>query len=155
MINIEVERRLSGAVAVAAFEGWNDAAEAATDAVSHLLTSWRAELLATVDPEDYYDFQVNRPHVGFDADGVREVSWRTTSFWHCTAGPVERDIVLVTGIEPNLRWRSFWQLKLRDLIAAVIIVVSFGAILFSAYKAQELRNKLRGSGAEHRTGGYR
>ena len=57
--------------------------------------------------------------------------------------------------DQTLRWRSFWLLKLRDLIAAGVIVVSFGAILFSAYKAQELRNKLRATGAEHRTGGYR
>ena len=57
--------------------------------------------------------------------------------------------------DQNLRWRTFWLLKLRDLIAAGAIVVSFGAILYSAYRVQELRNKLRGSSAEHRTGGYR
>jgi len=129
-MNIEVERRLADAVAVAAFEGWNDAGEAATDAVSHLLASWRAELLATIDPEDYYDFQVNRPHVGFDADGAREVSWRTTSFWHCTAGPSGRDVVLVTGIEPNLRWRSFTD-EVIDYLEAVGVttLVTLGALL--------------------------
>jgi proteasome assembly chaperone (PAC2) family protein len=130
VITIEVERQLSDAVAVAAFEGWNDAGEAATDAVSHLLTAWRAQLLATIDPEDYYDFQVNRPHVGFDSDGRREVSWRTTSFWHCTGGPVERDVVLVTGIEPNLRWRSFTDETLDYLQAiGVSTFVTLGALL--------------------------
>src|SRR5438105_6872104 len=57
--------------------------------------------------------------------------------------------------DQNLRWRSFWQLKFRDAIAAGIIGVSFGGILFSAYRVQELRRKLRGESAEHRTGGYR
>jgi proteasome assembly chaperone (PAC2) family protein len=130
VINVEVERQLAGAVAIAAFEGWNDAGEAATDAVSHLLTAWRAELLATIDPEDYYDFQVNRPHVGFDADGLREISWRTTSFWHCMATPVARDVVLVTGIEPNLRWRSFTA-ELLDYLTdtGVTTLVTLGALL--------------------------
>ncbi len=130
MITIEVERRLSDAVAVAAFEGWNDAGEAASDAVSHLLGAWRATLLATIDPEDYYDFQVNRPHVGFDSEGGREVSWRTTSFWHCTDGPAGRDVVLVTGIEPNLRWRTFAG-ELLDYLQGIGVttLVSLGALL--------------------------
>ena len=63
---------------IAAFEGWNDAAEAATGAVDHLIDEWDAELVTAIDPEDYYDFQVNRPQVGFDEDGVRRLSWPTT-----------------------------------------------------------------------------
>jgi proteasome assembly chaperone (PAC2) family protein len=105
VISIETERRLEDAIVIAAFEGWNDAGEAATDAVGHLQTSWDATLLATIDPEDYYDFQVNRPHVGFDAHGGRELIWRSTAFWHCRPGG--HDVVLVSGIEPNLRWKSF------------------------------------------------
>ena len=83
---------------IAAFEGWNDAGEAATDAVEHLLVSWKATLLATIDPEDYYDFQVNRPHVGFDSDGGRELTLA-----HAPASgtprpaPTARDVVLITG----------------------------------------------------------
>ena len=73
MISIEVERKLTDAVVIGAFEGWNDAGEAATDAINHLLVAWKATLLATIDPEDYYDFQVNRPHVGFDSEGGREL----------------------------------------------------------------------------------
>lgn len=57
--------------------------------------------------------------------------------------------------DQTLRWRSFWQLKLRDLIAVVIIVGSFSVILGAAYVLQEARHRLRGSGVEHRTGGYR
>ncbi|MBA3310188.1 MAG: PAC2 family protein [Nocardioidaceae bacterium] len=130
MINIETEKRLQDAIVIAAFEGWNDAGEAATDSVSHLLVSWRATLLATIDPEDYYDFQVNRPHVGFDSEGEREISWRTTSFWHCEDGPPDRDVVLITGIEPNLHWRAFCA-ELLDYVAGLgaATFVTLGALL--------------------------
>jgi proteasome assembly chaperone (PAC2) family protein len=130
VINIEVDARFDDAIVIAAFEGWNDAGEAASDAVEHLLVSWRASLLATVDPEDYYDFQVNRPHVGFDEDGEREISWRSTSLWHCQVGPGDRDVILVTGIEPNLRWRSFCQ-EILDYVVdiGVTTFVTLGALL--------------------------
>ncbi len=130
MISIEVERRLDDAVVIAAFEGWNDAGEAATDAVNHLLVSWRATLLAAIDPEDYYDFQVNRPHVGFDSEGGRELSWRTTSFWHASAGEGGRDVILVTGIEPNLRWKTFCD-ELLDYVTSIgaTTFATLGALL--------------------------
>ncbi len=130
MITIEADKHFDNALVVAAFEGWNDAGEAASEAVSHLLVGWRATLLATIDPEDYYDFQVNRPHIGFDADGERELSWRTTSMWHCEGGPAERDVVLVTGIEPNLRWRTFCEELLGYLVGVgVTSMVTLGALL--------------------------
>lgn len=130
MINIEVDAQFDDAVVIAAFEGWNDAGEAASDAVEHLLVSWRATLLATVDPEDYYDFQVNRPHVGFDDRGEREISWRSTSLWHCEGGPTDRPIILITGIEPNLRWRSFCQ-EILDYVTSIgaSTFVTLGALL--------------------------
>ncbi|MBA2561220.1 MAG: PAC2 family protein [Propionibacteriales bacterium] len=130
VINIEVEKHFGNALVIAAFEGWNDAGEAASEAVSHLLVDWRATLLASVDPEDYYDFQVNRPHVGFDADGTRELSWRTTNIWSCQAGPAHRDVILVTGIEPNLKWRTFCT-ELLDYLSdlGATTVVTLGALL--------------------------
>jgi proteasome assembly chaperone (PAC2) family protein len=130
VIDIEAERHFDNALVIAAFEGWNDAGEAASEAVSHLLVGWRATLLASVDPEDYYDFQVNRPHVGFDSEGGRELSWRTTSMWHCQAGPPDREVVLLTGIEPNLRWRSFCQ-ELLDYLTGIGVtsIVTLGALL--------------------------
>jgi proteasome assembly chaperone (PAC2) family protein len=129
-MSIEVEPTLRDATVIAAFEGWNDAGEAASDAVEHLLVSWRATLVATLDPEDYYDFQVNRPHVGFGVDGERELSWRTTSIWHCQGGPEGRDIVLITGIEPNLRWRSFCD-EVLDFVQRIggTTLVTLGALL--------------------------
>jgi proteasome assembly chaperone (PAC2) family protein len=128
VITIDADKQLNDAIVVAAFEGWNDAGEAATDAVNHLLVAWRATRIASIDPEEYYDFQVNRPHVGFDSDGARELSWRSTSFWHCTEAPGERDVILVTGIEPNLRWRSFCD-ELLDY------VTSIGATMFATLGA--------------------
>jgi proteasome assembly chaperone (PAC2) family protein len=130
VISIEVERKLTDAVVIGAFEGWNDAGEAATDAINHLLVAWKATLLATIDPEDYYDFQVNRPHVGFDSEGGRELSWRTTSFWHATAGTSGRDVILITGIEPNLRWKSFCT-ELLDYVTEVgaTTFATLGALL--------------------------
>jgi proteasome assembly chaperone (PAC2) family protein len=129
-MNVEVEPTLRDAIVIAAFEGWNDAGEAASDAVEHLLVSWRATLLATVDPEDYYDFQVNRPHVGVGVDGERELSWRSTSVWQCDGGPDGRDIVLITGIEPNLRWQSFCD-EVLDFVQRIgaTTLVTLGALL--------------------------
>ncbi len=129
-MNIEQDVQLEDALVIAAFEGWNDAGEAATDAVAHLLGAWRATLLATIDPEDYYDFQVVRPHVGFDSAGGRDISWRTTSLWRCQSGPGERDVILVTGIEPNLRWKSFCG-ELLEYVTAVgaTTFVTLGALL--------------------------
>ncbi len=130
MITIESDVALEDALVIAAFEGWNDAGEAATDAIDHLLATWHATLIATVDPEDYYDFQVVRPHVGFSSDGEREISWRSTRFWHATVGPDSRDVILVTGIEPNLRWRSFCS-EVIDYVRTVgaTTIVTLGALL--------------------------
>jgi proteasome assembly chaperone (PAC2) family protein len=130
VIDIEADKHFDNALVIAAFEGWNDAGEAASEAVSHLLVGWRATLIASIDPEDYYDFQVNRPHVGFDSEGGRELSWRTTSMWHCQAGPADRDVVLLTGIEPNLRWRTFCA-ELLDYLVGIgaTTIVTLGALL--------------------------
>jgi proteasome assembly chaperone (PAC2) family protein len=130
VIDIEADKQFDNALVIAAFEGWNDAGEAASEAVSHLLVGWRATLLASIDPEDYYDFQYNRPHVGFNAEGGRELSWRTTSIWHCQAGPADRDVVLVTGIEPNLRWRAFCD-EMLDYLTGIgaTTLVTLGALL--------------------------
>ena len=117
-------------VVIAAFEGWNDAAEAATGAVDHLIDEWDAELVTAIDPEDYYDFQVNRPQVGFDEDGVRRLSWPTTRLYLARPEDTDRDVLLIRGIEPNMRWRGFCQelLEVVDESNAQIVVV-LGALL--------------------------
>ncbi|HET7173760.1 MAG TPA: PAC2 family protein [Nocardioidaceae bacterium] len=130
MIEVEANASFADGVAVAAFRGWNDAGEAASGAVEHLLARWEARPLARFDPEDYYDFQVNRPHIGLDSAGNREISWRTTTMWHCRAGRADRPVVLVSGIEPSLRWRAFCDELLGYLSGlGVTSLVTLGALL--------------------------
>jgi predicted ATP-grasp superfamily ATP-dependent carboligase len=116
-------------VLIAAFEGWNDAGEAATSVVRHLSDVWEAELVAAFDPEDYYDFQVNRPRVLLD-EGQRVLSWPTTRILVATETGFERDVVLVQGIEPSMRWRAFSN-ELLELARhfGVTTVVTIGALL--------------------------
>jgi hypothetical protein len=118
---------------VAAFEGWNDAGEAATGAVEHLEQVWGATPLVALDPEDYYDFQVNRPTVATAADGSRVITWPTTRVSYARLPTLGRDAVLVRGIEPNMRWRAFTA----ELVALchdleVTSVVTLGALLADA-----------------------
>jgi proteasome assembly chaperone (PAC2) family protein len=122
--------RLVDPVMIAAFEGWNDAGEAASAALEHLELSWDATPLITIDPEEYYDFQVTRPHVR-QADGVtRRIEWQTTRLSVATLPGTERHVVLVNGIEPNMRWRAFC----RELLGyvdklGVTEVITLGALL--------------------------
>lgn len=98
---------LHSPVLLASFEGWNDAADAATAAVEHLERVWNATPIAVIDPEDYYDFQVNRPTVRL-VDGVsRRISWPTTRLSWARGAGGSRDVVLLRGLEPNMRWRAF------------------------------------------------
>jgi len=90
---------------LAAFEGWNDAADAASNAIEHLEREWQAQPFAAIDPEDYYDYQVNRPTVRL-IDGVtRRIEWPTTRL--SVAKAIEPEVVLLRGLEPNMRWRAF------------------------------------------------
>ena len=121
---------LTNPVLVAAFEGWNDAGDAATGAVEHLELVWDAQPLTEIDPDDYYDFQVNRPNVSL-VDGVsRRITWPTTRFSTCRPPGADFDLVLVRGIEPNMRWRMFCR-EILGLITEldVQIVVTLGALL--------------------------
>lgn len=106
MIEFEGLPTMTQPVLVAAFEGWNDAAEAASGLVDHVLSEFPGERFAEVDPEDYYDFQVNRPIISVGERGVREISWPTTAAI-ATSVPEGPDLVIVRGIEPSMRWRSF------------------------------------------------
>lgn len=121
---------LTNPVVVAAFEGWNDAGDAATDAVEHLELVWDAEQLTEIGPDDYYDFQVNRPTVSL-VDGVtRRITWPTTRFSVCRPPGAEFDVVLIRGIEPNMRWREFCAELLAVLNEiGVQHVVTLGALL--------------------------
>ncbi|MYR05632.1 PAC2 family protein [Gordonia sp. SID5947] len=117
-------------ILLAAFEGWNDAGDAASSAIEHLALTWDAVPLVDIDSDDYYDFQVNRPTVK-QIDGVtRRIDWPTTSISYCTPQGADRDIVLVRGIEPNMRWRAFCA-EIVDLARALDVetTVMLGALL--------------------------
>lgn len=129
-MEIEALPALRSPVMIAAFEGWNDAAEAATAAVEHLEDVFDAEMIAAFDPEDYYDFQVNRPQIRVDESGVREIIWPTTRISVVTDPALPRDLVIVRGIEPSMKWRSFAAelLAIADDLE-VELVVTLGALL--------------------------
>ena len=115
---------------IAAFEGWNDAGDAATGAIDHLIEAWDAEAVAALDPDDYYDFQVNRPVVSL-VDGVtRQLRWPTTRAYVCRLPDSDRDAVLLRGVEPNMRWRGFCEeLTAISTALGVELVVTLGALL--------------------------
>ncbi|MDQ1670501.1 MAG: hypothetical protein QOE40_2562 [Actinomycetota bacterium] len=130
MIELEGVPELVNPLMIAAFEGWNDAGDAATAAVEHLEAVWGATPLAALDPEDYYDYQVNRPMVSVDEDGSRVVTWPTTRISFARLPELGRDVVLVRGIEPNMRWQSFTN----EILSVchelgVEMVVTLGALL--------------------------
>ncbi|MEP9365079.1 PAC2 family protein [Nocardioides sp. CN2-186] len=130
MIELEGVTDLVNPVVIAAFEGWNDAADAASSAVDHLIDVWGARVVGAVDPEDFYDFQVNRPIVGSDSLGHRKLTWPSTQIAIASPPDLDRDIILIRGIEPNMRWRQFCA----ELLAACDelggeLVVTLGALL--------------------------
>jgi predicted ATP-grasp superfamily ATP-dependent carboligase len=129
VIELEDLGELRDPVMICAFEGWNDAGEAASAVVEHLADVWDAEVVAALDPEDYYDFQVNRPRVVMEA-GRRRISWRTTRVLVARDTSLGRDVVLVQGVEPSFRWRAF-AIELMELAQAVDVsmVLTLGALM--------------------------
>ena len=129
MIALTDVPELRDPIMIAAFEGWNDAGEAATAAVEHLAEVWNGETVAAIDPEDYYDFQESRPRILME-DGKRRVSWPTTRILLATSTSLNRDVILVQGIEPSTRWRSF-TIELLEFAQhiGVTTFVTLGALL--------------------------
>jgi predicted ATP-grasp superfamily ATP-dependent carboligase len=115
---------------VCAFQGWNDAGDAASSAVSFLADSLDASRFARIDSEEFYDFQANRPCVRFGEDERREIAWPSVEIFEARAPRAPRDLVLVQGIEPSMRWRAFSsQLVVLAEALGVQVVVSLGALL--------------------------
>ena len=100
-------------VLVAAFRGWNDGGQGATLAAGYLARIWQAERFADIDPEDFFDFQANRPHVSLDEGLTRRIEWPENAFYHARITGSDRDVVLLLGVEPSLRWRTFSKLVAR------------------------------------------
>jgi len=130
---LQWERRPDGLRApaiVCAFKGWNDAGDAASTAVQFVGTSLGATRFASIDPEEFYDFQSTRPQVRVDEQGVREITWPAVEIFEARVPRAPRDLVLIVGHEPSYRWRTFCQLVV-DLAEALgaQLVVSLGALL--------------------------
>jgi predicted ATP-grasp superfamily ATP-dependent carboligase len=115
---------------VCAFKGWNDAGDAASSAVSFLTSTLQGSRFARLDPEEFYDFQANRPTIRFGENDKREIDWPSVEIFEARAPRAPRDLVLVQGFEPSMRWRAFTA-NLIDLAEAlgVQLVVTLGALL--------------------------
>jgi proteasome assembly chaperone (PAC2) family protein len=121
---------LRSPVLVAAFAGWNDAASAATTALEAVAVSLEAEPVAEIDAEEFYDFQVTRPTIRMAEGQTRQVDWPTNTIFAASAPAAERDLVLISGIEPNLRWRTFAGAVLEAAERLEVeMVVTLGALL--------------------------
>jgi len=128
---------LRSPVMVIAFSGWNDAGEAATGAASHLLASWIEsdsdvvpELIADVDVEEFYDFQVNRPTVCIDESSIRSLTWPGTQIFGLRTPELDHDFVVVRGVEPSMKWKTFAGdiLDLADDLE-IDMVITLGSML--------------------------
>ncbi len=130
---------LRNPIMVIAFGGWSDAGEAATGVITHLLSNlngeinpdeFNASLIAEVDSEDYYDFQVNRPLIYIDGSMVRSLTWPGVQIFAQRNPYGERDFILVRGVEPSMRWRAFSR-ELLDFAddCEVELVITLGSML--------------------------
>jgi len=117
-------------VLVCAFSGWNDGGQGATMAVEHLARTWDATSFADVDPEGFMDFQATRPTVVLDEGLTRRIEWPENVFLHAPIPGTDRDAVLLSGVEPSYRWRTFSGLVTGlALDLGVELVVTLGALL--------------------------
>jgi predicted ATP-grasp superfamily ATP-dependent carboligase len=122
----------NGAIAIVAFAGWNDAGEAATGVINHLIESFNAQEVDAINPDEYYDYQIARPRVKIE-DGKRVIEWSSTKFYLAPASGKNPTFVFVQGIEPNLKWQTFCLEVMEKLHALnVTSVISLGALLADA-----------------------
>ncbi|MBL7259065.1 PAC2 family protein [Paractinoplanes lichenicola] len=142
---------LRSPVAIAAFEGWNDAADASTAAVEHLEQVWQAREITTIDPEDFYDFQVSRPTITMAEGETRKIEWPTTRFTVASPPGADRDVVLIRGIEPSMRWRTFCE-QVLELCHSLEVtrIVLLGALLADVPYTRPL--PISGSASDHEAG---
>jgi predicted ATP-grasp superfamily ATP-dependent carboligase len=117
-------------VLVAAFRGWNDGGQGATLGGGYLARQWGAESFAEIDSENFYDFQAVRPHVSLEEGLTRKLEWPANTFLHAPIPDLDRDAVILLGVEPNLRWKTYSGLVLelaQEL--GVELVVTLGSLL--------------------------
>jgi proteasome assembly chaperone (PAC2) family protein len=117
-------------VLIAAFRGWNDGGQGATLGGGYLAKQWDAEEFAEIDSENFYDFQAVRPNVSLEDGLTRKLEWPTNTFLHAPIPGLDRDAVILLGVEPNLRWKTYTSLVL-GLVQEleVEMVVTLGSLL--------------------------
>jgi predicted ATP-grasp superfamily ATP-dependent carboligase len=129
-LRIASKPELHDPVLITAFRGWNDGGQGASLAGGYLAKTWAAARFAEIEPEGFFDFQATRPHVSLVDGRTRRIDWPDNAFYHAHIPGLERDAVLMLGIEPNLRWQTF-----TDLITGhaselgVQLVVTLGSLL--------------------------
>jgi proteasome assembly chaperone (PAC2) family protein len=128
--HIEQIPTLRSPLLIVAFAGWNDAAESATTAARVLIEKWSAQRFADIDPEEFYDFTSTRPIVSVGPDYQRNLSWPSNSFFYHVDPALERDVVVLVGTEPQLKWRTFTG-EIMDVARQcdVGMVLTLGALL--------------------------
>ncbi|HEX9141618.1 MAG TPA: PAC2 family protein [Gaiellaceae bacterium] len=117
-------------VLIAAFRGWNDGGQGASLAGGYLAKVWEADRFAEIEPENFYDFQATRPHVSLVEGQTRHIEWPENAFYHASIPGLDRDAVILLGIEPNLRWKTFTGMIVdlaRDL--GVELMITLGSLL--------------------------
>ena len=117
-------------ILIAAFQGWNDAGEAATFAATHLSRVWNARPVASIDPEEFFDFQSVRPQVELIDGRSRRITWPSNEFSAAAIGGSPHDVLILVGTEPNLRWKTFAQTVVAFARRHnVELVVTLGALM--------------------------
>src|SRR5260221_1795122 len=132
--------RLRRPVMVAAFEGWNDAADASSTAARYLRERWEARPFATIDPEDFYDFSTTGPMVRLSDGVTREIVWPETELSAAALPGSQRDIIVMVGTEPQLKWRTYCS-EVTGIAAelGVEMVVTLGALLADVAHTRPVR----------------
>ncbi|MCU1462600.1 MAG: hypothetical protein JWO37_2675 [Acidimicrobiales bacterium] len=132
--------RLRRPVMVAAFEGWNDAADASSTAARYLRERWDTRPFATIDPEEFYDFSTTRPQVHLSDGLTREIVWPETELSAGGLPGSQRDIVVMVGTEPQLKWRTYCS-EVTDVATelGVELVVTLGALLADVAHTRPVR----------------
>src|SRR5580765_2860790 len=129
-LQISSQPELERPILIAAFRGWNDGGQGASLATGYLAKLWNARRFAEIDPENFFDFQATRPHVSLEEGLTRRIDWPETVFYHARPDGLDRDVVLLLGIEPNLRWRTFSDLVVGLASELEIeLMITLGALL--------------------------
>jgi predicted ATP-grasp superfamily ATP-dependent carboligase len=129
-LRISTRPTLRRPLMIVAFRGWNDGGQGASLAGGYLAKTWDAARFAEIEPENFFDFQATRPHVSLVEGLTRQIDWPDNAFYHSEIPGLDRDAVLMLGIEPNLRWRTFSDLVVqlaREL--GVEMVITLGSLL--------------------------